>query len=148
MAEGGQARQAGRECGRCGERIRPVADGDGIAAEDRGLYPWVSEHGSPVCGGATVHEPKSDGPGRDVWVVIAEDRHVDVDAVPFSTEGGAFAAAREVAAEYAKPHPELLREEDLTGRNRADGWVLCLAYGTEGDCVRVVKRRMDELTWT
>lgn len=26
---------------------------------------------------------------------------------------------------------------------RRDGWVLLLAYGTEGDCVRVVKRTMD-----
>ena len=31
----------------------------------------------------------------------------------------------------------------LNDAMRRDGWVLYVPYGTEGDCVRVVKRTMD-----
>jgi hypothetical protein len=72
----------------------------------------------------------------DVWVVLIEDRHADVEALPFSTEGAAVAEARDSVPEFAE-------EEQLTPDMRKHGWVLLLSYGTEGDCVRVVKRTMD-----
>lgn len=72
----------------------------------------------------------------DIWIVLIEDRHADVEALPFSTEEGAFAAARAAV-------PEDASEVVLTSGMRADGWVLDLAYGSEGDCVRVIKRTMD-----
>jgi hypothetical protein len=53
----------------------------------------------------------------DIWIVLIEDRHSDVDALP--SEGG------------------------LNEAMRRDGWVLYLPYGTEGDCVRVVNRPLD-----
>jgi hypothetical protein len=74
----------------------------------------------------------------DTWIVLVEDRHSDVDALPFSTEEAAVAKARSwVPPEYAEAAA-------LTPRMREDGWVLCLRYGTEGDRVRVVKRAMDD----
>lgn len=74
--------------------------------------------------------------GNEVWIVLIEDRHADVEALPFSTEGGAFAAARAAV-------PEDASEAALTSGMRAEGWVLYLPYGSEGDHVRVVKRTMD-----
>ena len=72
----------------------------------------------------------------DIWNVIVEDRHADVDALPFSSE--------EQAAGYARSRVD---DTDLPGElndaMRKDGWVLYLPYGTEGDCVRVVKRTLD-----
>ena len=72
----------------------------------------------------------------DVWVVLIEDRHSDVDALPFSTEEAAAAKARDSV-------PEDAEEGQLTDGMRKSGWVLYLPYGSEGDCVRVVKRTMD-----
>ena len=72
----------------------------------------------------------------DVWIVLIEDRHADVEALPYSTEAAAFAAAREAA-------PDDAQDGTLSDGMRRDGWVLYLPYGPEGDSVRVVKRSMD-----
>lgn len=73
----------------------------------------------------------------DTWIVIVEDRHSDVDALPFSTEAEAVAKARDSV-------PEDAEEERLNEAMLRDGWVLFLSYGPEGDSVRVVKRTMDD----
>lgn len=79
----------------------------------------------------------------DIWIVLTEDRHADVDAAPFSTEDGAVAAAWTAARENALSSDEVGQAE-LTQGMLLSGWILYLPYGTEGDCVRVVKRQMDE----
>ena len=71
----------------------------------------------------------------EVWIVLIEDRHADVEALPFSTEEAAFAEARDSV-------PDDAEEGELNDAMRRDGWVLYLPYGTEGDCVRVVKRTL------
>jgi len=87
----------------------------------------------------------------DVWIVIDEDRHTDVEARPFSTEERAFEYARDQAGDMSLPEgtgPDEVEhvpgEQELTPRMRQDGWVLLLVYSIEGDCVRVVKRTMDD----
>ena len=78
-----------------------------------------------------------DEPGStDTWIVLVEDRHADVDALPFSSEERAIEHARTAA-------PDDAESEHLTDGMRKDGWVFYLPYGPEGDCVRVVKRTMD-----
>ena len=72
----------------------------------------------------------------DVWIVLVEDRHTDVDAVPFSTEERAVEYARKQAPDDATSGP-------LNDAMRRDGWVFYLPYGSEGDCIRVIKRTMD-----
>ena len=74
----------------------------------------------------------------DIWIVLIEDRHADVDALPFTAEQAAIAYARSEAGDEA-------RDEQLNPAMLADGWVLYLPYGLEGDCVRVVKRTMDAI---
>jgi hypothetical protein len=78
----------------------------------------------------------------DTWIVIVEDRHSDVDALPFSTEEESVAAAREQMRSIVA-HPEHIREVALTPDDIEDGLVLCLEYAVERDSVRVVKRTMD-----
>lgn len=87
----------------------------------------------------------------DIWIVLDEDRHSDVDAVPFSTEAAAFAYARDQAGDMALPDgvtadevEHVPGEQELTPGMREDGWVLLLVYSIEGDRVRVVKRTMDD----
>jgi hypothetical protein len=89
-------------------------------------------------------------PGIHVWIVLVEDRHADVDALPFSTEDAAFAYARDYAGDMSLPDgtgPDEVEhvpgEQKLTPRMTEDGWLLLLVYGIEGDQVRVVKRAMD-----
>ncbi len=72
----------------------------------------------------------------DIWIVLVQDRHSDVDARPFSSEERAIEYARSQVDDTDLP-------DDLNDAMRADGWVLYVPYGTEGDCVRVVKRTMD-----
>jgi hypothetical protein len=73
----------------------------------------------------------------DIWIVLIEDRHSDVEALPFTSEAAALAQARDSVPDDATSG------EDLNDAMRRDGWVLYLPYGLEGDYVRVVKRTMD-----
>lgn len=86
----------------------------------------------------------------DTWIVLVEDRHADVDALPFSTEEGAFAYARDQAGDMSLPDgvtagevEHVPGEQELTLDMRELGWLLLLVYSIEGDRVRVVKRAMD-----
>lgn len=72
----------------------------------------------------------------DIWIVLIEDHHADVEALPFSSKSGAIAAAWDAV-------PEGTRSRRLNDVMRSKGWVLYLPYGTEGDFVRVVKSTMD-----
>ena len=74
----------------------------------------------------------------DVWIVMIEDRHADVEALPFSSEERAAGYARVVGERSGGAVPGELNPAMIR-----DGWVLYLPYGAEGDCVRVVKRTMD-----
>ena len=50
----------------------------------------------------------------DVWIVLVEDRHADVDALPYSTEDQAVAVAR-AAVEANAQHPGSIDwDADLT----------------------------------
>ena len=74
----------------------------------------------------------------EIWIVLIEDRHSDVDALPFSSEERAVEYARKQA-----PDGRHDGSEPLNDAMRRDGWVFYLPYGSEGDHVRVVKRTMD-----
>ena len=74
----------------------------------------------------------------DIWIVITEDRHADVEVTPFTDEAAAIAFAESEVPE----DDEGSEREDLTDGMRRDGWVWYRGYGTEGDCVRVVRREL------
>jgi hypothetical protein len=83
---------------------------------------------------------------NDIWIVIIEDRHADVDAYPFSTEEAAITAAQKAVTDGAR-HPEDKDEWDteLNAAMLVDGWVFYTRYSSEGDCVRVIKRIMGRM---
>jgi hypothetical protein len=81
----------------------------------------------------------------EVWIVLVEDHHTDVNAIPFSSEEAAVTRAREEATANARHPDDVEWNAGLSAAMRADGWVLYLPYGTEGDKVRVVRRQMDDL---
>lgn len=72
----------------------------------------------------------------ELWIVLVKDRHSSVDARPYSDRETAGADARDRAGDAAE-------EPALTERQVQDGTVLWLGYGTEGDCVSVIRREMD-----
>ncbi len=79
----------------------------------------------------------------DTWIVLVEDRHHDVDAQPFSTPELASGYAH-AQVEALAVHPESIDwNVGITPRAAADGVVLLIIYGTEGDCVSVLKRVLD-----
>jgi hypothetical protein len=93
---------------------------------------------------AEVRERFEERPAvTDTWIVLVNDRHKDVDPLPFSTEEAAVAEAREQMRAIVA-HPEHIQEVALTPDDREDGLVLCLEYAVESDSVRVVKRTMDD----
>lgn len=73
----------------------------------------------------------------DIWIMLIEDRHADVEARPFSNEAEAIAIACQNVPYGTGPGT-------LSDVQREDGWVLWLPYGTKGARVRVVKRTIDE----
>lgn len=79
----------------------------------------------------------------DVWIVLIEDRHADVEALPFSTENAARRYAWDAAGANASSPSDVGWEADLTPAMVRAGWVMFLPYGSESDCVRVVRREMD-----
>jgi hypothetical protein len=75
----------------------------------------------------------------DLFVVIVEDRHADVDVRVFSSAERAVEAAKQDAVDNARS-PESIEEEDLTGA----GILYFATWSTEGDCVSVVTRPLDD----
>jgi hypothetical protein len=72
----------------------------------------------------------------DIFIVITQDRHADVEAAPFADEAAAFAHAE---SQVEGTHDQ---DRELNDAMRRDGWLWYCGYGTEGDCVRVVRREL------
>lgn len=81
----------------------------------------------------------------DIWIVLIEDRHADVEAMPFSSEKRAVEAAREQVLKNARHPDDIDWDVPMTTAARADGWVFLAEYGTETESerVRVVRRALD-----
>jgi hypothetical protein len=73
----------------------------------------------------------------DIWIVLIEDRHTDVEVLPFTSAEAAADAARSSV-------PDDAQDGELNDAMRRDGWVLYLPYGPEGDFVRVIRRTLDD----
>ena len=79
-----------------------------------------------------------------IYLLIIEDRHSDVEVLPYSTEDAARAAIVKAVRDYAN-HPEDIVWE-LTDDMIAAGWVANVYYSDEGDSMRVVRRKIIEAT--
>lgn len=70
-----------------------------------------------------------------VYIVIVDDRHVDLEPTPFADPDAAVEYARETARSYAL-RPEDFEEESVKGR------LYHATYSVEGDSVWVVEKEM------
>ena len=78
-----------------------------------------------------------------VYVVILEDRHLDVGVFVFSNKDKAIDWAR-IEARKCCHHEADYKETEVTSRMQLDGWVFAADYSCEGDCIRVVEREIED----
>lgn len=76
----------------------------------------------------------------NIFIVIIEDRHADVEAVPFISKDAAIAHAQNVAKERARRPVDF--QEGLTDRMVKAGWLYYGTFSVEGDGVWVVEREL------
>lgn len=74
-----------------------------------------------------------------VYIVIIEDRHIDVDTQPYRDRDTALTEARRLAGEYARTAADV---QEITPAMADDQWIYFATYGGEDDCVRVVQREL------
>lgn len=77
----------------------------------------------------------------EIYIVLVEDRHADVDALPYTTSEVAVARAEQLLAQFAR-HPEDV-ERDLNAAMVDDGWVWNARYSEEGDSISVIRRELN-----
>jgi hypothetical protein len=75
----------------------------------------------------------------DIFVALVQDRHTDVDVAVFSKDDVAIAWARDMARRSAS----MPLDETLTDSMKAAGWLYYGCYSSEGDHVRVMRKKMD-----
>lgn len=86
-----------------------------------------------------------------IYLVIHEDRHIDIEVYPHADRDTALGHARELVDE-SRRHPiedftseeasEMAELSELTPAAIADGWIFTETYSFEGDAVRVVEREL------
>lgn len=75
-----------------------------------------------------------------LWVVLLQDRHVDVDVEVWPTREAAEARAG-VIAETSAAHPEYISHE-LTPLMQEQGWTMNIRFSVEDGYVRVQPTEM------
>ncbi len=73
----------------------------------------------------------------EIYLIIVEDRHIDVQVTPHTNKDTAIKAARVAAVLYCKGKDDY-KEHDI------DGWLFCAVYSPEGDRVRVISEELVE----
>jgi hypothetical protein len=76
----------------------------------------------------------------DIYIVILEDRHIDVEVTPFTTAATAIEAAQRQAHEACRCAEDYEENPEYC----TDNWIFAATYSGEGDSVRVVKKTLQE----
>lgn len=76
----------------------------------------------------------------EIYIVVVEDRHTDVEVHPFTDKEKAISKAKRVAKEYCR-HEEDYKEHDY---GKDVGWLFYAQYSCESDNVRVVTTTLDK----
>jgi hypothetical protein len=71
-----------------------------------------------------------------LFILIVEDRHTDVEAIPFLSLAGAITEAK-------RRYPHGLREGSLTSGLYDAGWRYYADWSTEGETLRVVEHEVE-----
>jgi hypothetical protein len=75
----------------------------------------------------------------ELFVVLAEERHSEPDAEVWADQVDAVKRAASIAHGYARDADDV-EVHDLTQPMLDQGWVAYLSWGSESDCVRVLRR--------
>lgn len=78
----------------------------------------------------------------DVFVVILQDRHADVEAVPFTTEAAAIRYAEDVLDKMREYIDDDEINDQLTEPWAQSGCLWNYGYGAEGDSIRVMRSEL------
>ena len=76
----------------------------------------------------------------DIYIVILEDRHIDVEVTPFTTAAEAIKEAKFQAHEACRFASDYKENPELC----TNDWVFAATYSCEGDNVRVVRKTLRE----
>ena len=79
----------------------------------------------------------------DVWIVLIEDIHNDVNALPFSSEILATEVACKKVTQLAWHQDDIEWDAHISPRAEEEGIMFLAVYGTEGNMVSVMKRTID-----
>lgn len=74
--------------------------------------------------------------------MVIEDRHADTDVAVFATERAAVAHAEVVAIDGARSPDDLELDYPLSKSMTDGGWLRYIPYSGEGDCTRVLRRKL------
>ena len=74
---------------------------------------------------------------NDIYIVVIEDRHCDVQVAAFLNRKDAIGFAKNEAA------INCVNSEDIV-EEKIEGWEYFCTYSCEGDCVRVEKIEVSE----
>lgn len=77
---------------------------------------------------------------NDIFVVMVNDRHSDIDVTLFYNKEDAIEDARKWAKIGAGEYPEYIKESTTIGKSL--GWVFYISYG-ESDSIIVMKRGVE-----
>jgi hypothetical protein len=77
----------------------------------------------------------------EIYCVILEDKHYDVDVKVFSDHDKAIKYAEELARYYGDDEFDA---QPITKSMLNDGYVFYVTYSCEGDSVTVIKRVLDK----
>ena len=75
-----------------------------------------------------------------IYIVIIEDRHSDMEVLPFSSADDAVKFAKKTARAYCR-HGKVVA--GLNDAMKKDGWLYYGQYSCENDNVRVLERVLD-----
>jgi len=76
----------------------------------------------------------------EIYIVVVEDRHTDIEVHPFTDKNKAISEAKRVAKEYCR-NEEYYEEQDL---GEDVGFLFYAQYSCESDNVRVVTTTLNK----
>lgn len=71
-----------------------------------------------------------------IFIVVVEDRHIDVEVTPFASLRAANSYLDEIVSDYCRDENDI-EEVELTHNMKQAGWVRSVRYSCEGDSVRI-----------
>lgn len=69
-----------------------------------------------------------------IYIALIEDRHTDVEAVPFRD--------KRAAIRHARGRAHVLGDPEHTEEVEIEGWLFYMRYTCEGDFVRVIEAEL------